>query len=673
MSEHLGPDWYETRDLWHIPAYLPDLGRRVHGAALGSARLATRRELEPLLAPPGNGAQGLALERISVIHDAPNQERGCDALYRRTLHLPEELALRHLLGVGGTGCGKSTKLVVPLLMAALADPESSVAVLVAKADLLSAVYAIAARTQKSLRILTFSDPVRSAAWNPAASIADRGHALRIGHRLCHAIEKPRGQDSPFWIGNSEKAIAGILLAEATTDGGRPSLPRVREVLELPIKEMLAYCEEHGHVPQLQNFGQYLRGGSHNAETILADAQMRMNSYLDEGLCAVTDVSELQFDELVDEPSVFVVEMDETRLPEHRPTWNLFLSSLLDRLVYRADRMPRGRLARPTWVFIDEFASSVGRIPNFEVRLNTLRSRRVGVVAAVQSLGQLATTYGTAADAVLAGFSTKVFFPGLEHGDKEYASVLGGTSTVAMTMRHRHAGPFGVQETTETHAVPRRLLWPDDIGTPPDHPLLGQPTTWFLPGKRPFMAWMTSCYERAVWRDIEREAPDRLPRDRSRRRGPLVYERGADAKPPPAPPAEKPETARVRSRERLDPRTAMLRTIQEGEVVSLGPWAWEVPGAPTRRQFRHAIRIAGERLRVQDAPKSARRLWGLLLESEGAALRTVFLAVQHLVVAVARWEEYAEAWTACPVRDPMAAYHHLQIRRRQGNGADGGSS
>jgi len=179
----------------------------------------------------------------------------------------------------------------------------------------------------------------------------------------------------------------------------------------------------------------------------------------------------------------------------------------------------GALPRPVSVLMDEFASSIGRIPDMQVRLNTLRSRRVSILAAIQSLSQLRAVYGEDCDAVLGAFSSKVFFPRLELADAEYASRASGMMTVEAESFDR-GGPGaggglleGSPGASRVQPVGRRVLLPDEIASPPRHFALGQPVSCFLVGQRPFQAWLPPAFELAHLAPIVRRAwsSDQVPR------------------------------------------------------------------------------------------------------------------------------------------------------------------
>ncbi|MFN8642315.1 MAG: type IV secretory system conjugative DNA transfer family protein [Candidatus Binatia bacterium] len=158
----------------------------------------------------------------------------------------------------------------------------------------------------------------------------------------------------------------------------------------------------------------------------------MAAFLDLNLCATTSVSRPTWRGSRKKPTVLIVEVNEAQIEKLRPVYNLLFNCILSELVAAADREPDGRLPHPVSIVADEFASAIGRIPDLPVRLNTIRSRRISFVAAVQSLGQVRQVYGEGADAVIAAFNTRVFFPALELQDAQYASAISSVTTAGRT-------------------------------------------------------------------------------------------------------------------------------------------------------------------------------------------------------------------------------------------------
>ncbi len=599
----------EGDDFLHSERYFPPLPRRRLDGPHGAARFADEEELGPWLLSPREPDASLILPGFSPIVDAPASPRGYRGLYGRSLRLPESVTTRHTMVVGQPGSGKTTQLIGPLFRASLACPEASTVMFVAKADQEELFQGALVASGKHFRIFSLTDPERSAGWNPTNGRQDEGTALSVSHHVCHAFDQESTrEDSPFWINNSIRLIAGIILALSEEEGPGASIPRVREILELPRDRFDLWLAEHDHIPQLGQFRSFLRSGSQNAETILSDAEMRLKTYLDPDLCAVLGTNDLDFEELITQPTVLLIEMSETRIDELRATWNLFLRQMFDHLARRGDEFPHGRLPRPVHIIIDEFASALGRLPNFEIRVNTLRSRRVSVITAVQNLSQIHHVYGSAAGPLLGAFATKIFLPGLDPKDAAYASALAGTTTVddIQTLEELPGEDDDLATPEEDAPRPRRsrhrraagrpLLSPEAIMCPPVHPYLGAPATLFLPRMHPFQAWMAPVYESAGYLQLLEARGDVRLADPMRRHQPLVYKRPLSATRRRRKKASEPEFSDT---DRLSPpaRARLLQIVRERIGYDAAPrlarlW-WNRAQGTTGVEHQRAIRFAEE--------------------------------------------------------------------------------
>jgi hypothetical protein len=219
---------------------------------------------------------------------------------------------------------------------------------------------------------------------------------------------------------------------------------------------------------------------------------------------------LDFDRLINEPTVLVVRLNEASVRRLRPLTNAFFSELVAKIFHLAERSPGGVLPRLVSLIIEEFASAVGRIPDFDRFANTVRTRGVSVTASVQSIAQIRKEYGDEADSLLAGFCTKMFFPNLTISDAEYASSLFGNVTVEYREKtvHREENAAYTEEfaTDESVKIVKRpLLTPHEIRRPCRHAELGAAITLDLPDVPGFQAFVTPAYQLAKLSAVMKKA------------------------------------------------------------------------------------------------------------------------------------------------------------------------
>lgn len=558
---------------------LPPATPRSKTAVYGAAAPASKADLEPFLRKAAD-LHTLALRHVSPIVDVNFGERN-DLLHDRSLFLSEANQNTHTLVVGRTGSGK-TQLIWTLAEAALNDPQRTIIVFEIKKEMYGPLREMALRAGRKARDiyrLDLSDPVTSIGWNPVSNSLKESEAFEMGFHLVESGDNRRGADeTPFWRNISVELISGILLALASDPYETPSLPRVREILNLPRRHLLAWLDTHRIAPALHKFAAFLRSGSQNAETCLSDAGMRMLTFLDRALCAVMSHGELDIGRLFSRPSVLVVEMGEENIERLRPIFSLLVTQLLNEAIRVAGRRADAALPFPVTMVLDEFASALGRLPDFHVRLNTLRSRRVGIVAACQGLNQLRLVYGAAAETVLGAFNAKVFFPSLENEDAEYASRLSGTMTALVPTRRLDcsaevSGGLMEMSAENLSLVARRVFLPDEIRAPRKHWALGAPATVFLPQTPPFQAYFTPAYRQPELAPVLLRGKMSKPR---RRRKPLSYE-------PSSLPAEPTDEGGKRLTPGItDPNGRSDETVRDLLEVTKGKIEWEKTTGSARK-------------------------------------------------------------------------------------------
>jgi hypothetical protein len=300
---------------------------------------------------------------------------------------------------------------------------------------------------------------------------------------------------------------------------------VQAALELKRQELTNLLTQDASIAFASGVASFLDSGAHNAETVLAFAQMYYRIFRDDDLAAVTSCDELQFTSLFRKPSVLIVEVSQRDVQRIRPVLNLFFAQLFREAARYAENQPRCRLPIPLNIHLDDFAAAMGRIPEIGQHLNLARSRDVRVTAAIQSLSQIEHFYGTEAESVIGGFSSYVFKSPVTLRDAEWASQHSGTCTVETfdeTQELSRDDQVSWQTTSRTQRLhPRRVLMPEDVRLAPEHFLYGRASTVILPQVPVFQAWFRPAYDTPGLAEQFGKVAQRR-RQQVLRRKPLVY-------------------------------------------------------------------------------------------------------------------------------------------------------
>lgn len=378
---------------------------------------------------------------------------------------------KHLLVMGLTGAGKNTTIIDLLRFSCILDPAQSVVTFSLKASDYAPIKAACDQSGKRLVVINLADASRSSAWNALAT-DNLEIAVKAIELFADRVRNPLSNDSEFWTQCVVTAITG-----AWKDGYR-SFHEIYTLFNLPRPELIRELESHANENSRQ-ISDFLKGGSHNADTVHASIVGALKCFLSEEVRLATSRDEVEFDHLFEKPVCVLVEMPEPSLDRLRPLHSMLACTITDSLVETAERLP---FPVPTTVFYDDRAS-LGNIDNPE-RLFTLRSRAIGIVAGVQSMSALRLAYGEHTDAVVDAFHTKIILPGCPTGDAEFFSRASGEQMIALPC----------YEGQNPSLVMRPLISPSDIRCPRySHNLLGRPATIIF-GAMTFQAYLQRSYE-----------------------------------------------------------------------------------------------------------------------------------------------------------------------------------
>jgi hypothetical protein len=187
----------------------------------------------------------------------------------------------------------------------------------------------------------------------------------------------------------------------------------------------------------------------------------------ESVRRVTSVNEVDPARLARVPTAVYLTLDLDHARTLAPLTACFFRDLFATLAGIAKMQPDGRLPVPVLAYLDEFGT-IGHVPEFQSRLATVRSARIGCLLVVQDLAQLTKEYGKEdADTILTNATTKLCLAGVTHDDAEYFSKLAGTTTVHSTNRgstHPLLLPWADRGNRGVGEVARPLITPDELRT-----------------------------------------------------------------------------------------------------------------------------------------------------------------------------------------------------------------
>ena len=154
---------------------------------------------------------------------------------------------------------------------------------------------------------------------------------------------------------------------------------------------------------------YKLAAGKTAKSILISCAARLAPFQIERIREITSYDELSLDTLGDHKTALFAIISDTD-----KTYNFLVSimftQLFNVLCTKADDFYGGRLPVHVRFLCDEFAN-IGRIPDFETKIATIRSREISASIILQSRSQLKTMYKDAAENIIDNCDTKLFLGG----------------------------------------------------------------------------------------------------------------------------------------------------------------------------------------------------------------------------------------------------------------------
>ena len=364
---------------------------------------------------------------------------------------------------GGSGAGKSASYVIPNALQLLGsyvftDP---------KGELYDKTAGFFKEKGYNVKVLNLVNPENSDGYNPLHHITSEIDVDVIANTIVRGQGTESKQD-PFWDDMSEfvlKALIYYLLA------ARP-----------PEEQNLASCSEAlraasssggesviGNLIHELPFDHPARMYFKNVEdlpektlgSVYGTLQSKLGKFDSKEIAAVTSTDTIDFEEIgTQKTAIYVISSDTHTAYDFILT--IFFSQMIQQLYDYADKAG-GELPVPTYFILDEFAN-IGRIPDFDKKISTSRSRKISFSVILQNLDQLEAVYEKSHETIVGNCDTHLFLGSNSQKTVEYFSKALGEKTITRdnisVNKDRADWKQGKSESDQIMA--RALMTPDEL-------------------------------------------------------------------------------------------------------------------------------------------------------------------------------------------------------------------
>ena len=444
------------------------------GREYGSAELGKEKDIEPFIDRdnPDNNLIFTETEQMSLEGRMPSP------LYNRN---------KNVLVIGGSGSGKTRFYCKPNLMQlncsyVFTDP---------KGQVLEECGRMLEKHGYKIKVLNTVDFSKSMKYNPFAYIKKETDIMKVTDSLIEGttLNKQSNQD-PFWL-DAERllynALIGYTMDLPENERNFSSLLQMVNAMEIredndKFKNAIDFMFEDLQKRDPNNYAvlqwiKFKQAAGKTARSIMITVGARLARFDIKEVRDVMESDELELDRLgEDKTALFIITSDTTRTFNFMAT--ILYTQLFNILCEKADNEYHGRLPRHVHCIMDEFAN-LGKIPDWEILISTIRSREISASIILQSLAQLKAIYDKQADIITDNCDTTLFLGGKGRETLKEISELLGKETIDLynTSDTRGNNPtYGMNY----QKIGRELFTPDELARLPGDKCILQ-----IKGVKPF--------------------------------------------------------------------------------------------------------------------------------------------------------------------------------------------
>lgn len=395
----------------------------------------------------------------------------------RWVVLPDSMAY-HALIVGGSGSGKTSTQVIPLLL----ESRLPAFVVDIKGELHEKTAPVISKRSK-IKIFNPSD---AAAWgyDPFGAVRKESAVLDMT-TIANALVplSPGASKDEFWVSEAQHFLAGALLF--SWEAGATFTQAMRTIQATPAEKLVAAAVKNGSEDVRVLLGHFDGMASETLSSVfatLSSKTMVFASDPDIMRCFGSD-RVISPEDLLNGTTIFF------QIPEHRlEVYRNVTQLIIGQFLKFWEQQPDDGSGKPRVNFVlDEFFR-LGKLSSVENGMATLRSKGVRIHAITQSLAQIEQLYERVGARALAdNFGVKVLLGATEPESQKYFADLIGSYDKSMrsTSSNQQIAKFGGSTGVSYSEQERKIIRPEQLARLGSECILFVPNGWTKVQKRAY--------------------------------------------------------------------------------------------------------------------------------------------------------------------------------------------
>ena len=370
----------------------------------------------------------------------------------------------NVLVVGGSGSGKSASYSIPnahqmLGSYVFTDP---------KGELYDRTAGYLKEHGYKIKVLNLVHPQFSDGYNPLLHISSEIDVDVIANTIVKGQKSEGGGSDPFWDDSAETLLKALIYyLMATRPEEEQNLASCAEMVRAAnsnggsnlLTELMSQLP-YDH-PARMNYKSIEIAPEKTYSSILSTLQSKLGKFDSKEIAELTSTDTIDFEEIGSQKTaVYVISSDTHGAYDFLLT--IFFAQMIQQLYDFADNNG-GKLKERTYFILDEFAN-IGRIPDFDKKISTSRSRGISFSVILQNLDQLEAIYEKANETIIGNCDTHVFLGSNSQKTVEYFSKALGEKTIShesiSTNRDKEHKKTGTSDSDQIMA--RALMTPDEL-------------------------------------------------------------------------------------------------------------------------------------------------------------------------------------------------------------------